>query len=229
MQGYYAEKLSARRLRRCYDLAPPRVKQYLQAEIDHVLSRMKPGAAVLELGCGYGRVLRHLAKKAGAVLGIDTSWQSLLAAVTFLIHEGRCHLALMDATCLGFPDGTFDMVVGIQNSISAFQVDQVTLMAEAVRVTRGGGRVLFSSYADRFWDDRLAWFELQATHGLIGEIEYGASGEGTIVCKDGFRATTVSHSRFRALTHRLGLEPRLEEVDGSSLFCELEVPCTQDS
>jgi ubiquinone/menaquinone biosynthesis C-methylase UbiE len=224
MQGYYSEKLSADRLRRCYDEAPPRVKQYLQAEIDHVLSRMKPGAAVLELGCGYGRVLRPLVQKAGVVTGIDTSRQSLQSARELLRHEGRCHLVEMNALCLGFAERTFDMVVAIQNSISAFKVEQEMLIAEAARVTCRGGRVLFSSYAERFWDARLEWFELQAARGLIGDIEYGATGEGTIVCKDGFRATTVTARQFRALTQRLGLEPRIEEVDGSSLFCELEVP-----
>jgi 2-polyprenyl-6-hydroxyphenyl methylase/3-demethylubiquinone-9 3-methyltransferase len=189
---------------------------------------MRSGASVLELGCGYGRVLSSLVQKAGVVIGIDTSRQSLLAAREQLCCEERCRLVLMDASFLGFPDRTFDMVVGIQNSISAFGVDQETLIAEAVRVTREGGMVLFSTYAERFWDDRLEWFELQAAHGLIGDIEYAATGKGTIVCKDGFRATTVGPEQFRVLTGRLGLWPRLEEVDGSSLFCELEVPRESD-
>jgi 2-polyprenyl-6-hydroxyphenyl methylase/3-demethylubiquinone-9 3-methyltransferase len=224
MKSYYSKKLSADRLRRCYEEAPARVKQYLQAEIDHVLLRMPPGAVVLELGCGYGRVLRPLLRKASRVVGIDTSQQSLLAARELLGRDAPCYLLMMDASRLGFAGRAFDMVVGIQNSISAFKVDQGMLLTEAVRVTRQGGRVLFSSYAERFWDDRLEWFELQATSGLIGEIEYEATREGTIVCKDGFRATTANPQRFRALTSRLGISPRLEEVDESSLFCELEVP-----
>jgi hypothetical protein len=31
MQNYYAENLAAERLRTCYDLAPPRVRAYLEA------------------------------------------------------------------------------------------------------------------------------------------------------------------------------------------------------
>lgn len=60
MHSYYAEKLSAERLRACYDLAPPRTKAYLQAEIEFVLQKMSSSMAVLELGCGYGRVLLQL-------------------------------------------------------------------------------------------------------------------------------------------------------------------------
>jgi len=33
---YYAKKLNAERLRRVYEIAGPRVCQYLQAEIDHL-------------------------------------------------------------------------------------------------------------------------------------------------------------------------------------------------
>ena len=52
----------------------------------------------------------------------------------------------MDAAALGFRDRVFDVVVCIQNGISAFKVDRRALIAEAIRVTRPGGSVLFSSY-----------------------------------------------------------------------------------
>ena len=55
--AYYAQKLSADRLDRVYAIACPRVRQYLQAEMDHVQAAIRPGDRVLELGCGTGRVL----------------------------------------------------------------------------------------------------------------------------------------------------------------------------
>ena len=42
MRNYYSQKLSAERLRLCYEIAPPRVKRYLEAEIYFVLDRIKP-------------------------------------------------------------------------------------------------------------------------------------------------------------------------------------------
>ena len=44
--------LSAERLELCYELAPPRVKRHLSAEIEHVVSLIPRDAVVLELGCG---------------------------------------------------------------------------------------------------------------------------------------------------------------------------------
>ena len=57
MSDYYSEQLFAERLRKCYEIAPPRARQYLEAEIDHVAGRIRPGESVLELGRGYGHVL----------------------------------------------------------------------------------------------------------------------------------------------------------------------------
>ncbi len=223
LEIYYSQKLSAHRLRRCYELAPPRVQQYLEAEIDFVLACLPPSAVVLELGCGYGRVLRMLVAKAKTVVGIDTSLNSLALARETLRESAFCWLAAMDAVALGFRDGCFDLVICIQNGISAFQVDRRKLVAEAGRVTRSGGKILFSSYAERFWEDRLHWFRIQAKYGLLGEIDEAATGEGVIVCHDGFRATTTGPEEFIALVSGSSLSTKVTEVDGSSIFYELGI------
>jgi 2-polyprenyl-6-hydroxyphenyl methylase/3-demethylubiquinone-9 3-methyltransferase len=223
MAGYYSDKLAAERLRQCYEIAPPRVRQYLEAEIQHVLSKVQPAHSVLELGCGYGRVLRDLAAKVSEVVGIDTSVSSLALAESLLGGRSNCRLAAMDAVSLGFRDALFDVVVCIQNGISAFGVDQPELIGESIRVTKPGGIVLVSSYAERFWDHRLAWFELQAARGLLGEIDRERTGNGVIVCKDGFRGTTVGPAAFRRLVSPTGLDAVVEEVDESSVFCEIRV------
>ena len=127
----------------------------------------------------------------------------------------------MDAADLGFCDGSFDLVACVQNGISAFKVDQERLIREALRVTRPGGSVLFSSYSERFWPERLNWFRIQADNGLLGEIDEEATGNGVIVCKDGFRATTVGPEDFFALAEKIAVDPEITEVDESSLFCEI--------
>ena len=218
---YYSQNLSATRLKRVYDIAPPRVRQYLKAEIDHVLGLVAPEHEVLELGCGYGRALADIAAKASWAAGIDTSLDSLQFAKNYCRAQTNVALAVMDASRLGFKDHSFDAVICIQNGISAFHVDQRVLLQEALRVVRPGGLVLFSTYSARFWNDRLIWFEIQADEDLLGEIDYQRTGDGVITCKDGFTATTVSPAEFRRLTEGVRAEVRLIEVDESSLFCEL--------
>jgi len=223
VQGYYSQKLSAEQLRLCYENAPLRVKRYLEAEIEFVLDKLKPTDLALELGCGYGRVLKKLMAKTKTMVGIDTSYTSLRLAAKTICGTPSCHLFVMNAVKLGFSGRRFDVVVCIQNGIAVFNVDQRKLIKEALRVTRSGGKVLFSSYSEQFWKDRLEWFRIQSQHGLIGEIDDDATGDGVIVCKDGFKASTVSPDDFISLTSNFGIEPIITEVDGSSLFCEIRV------
>jgi 2-polyprenyl-6-hydroxyphenyl methylase/3-demethylubiquinone-9 3-methyltransferase len=221
MKGYYEDKLSAERLKLCYEIAPPRVQQYLKAEIEHVLGAIRPGDAVLELGCGYGRILPSLAKKASLVIGIDNSLSSLFQGIDFLKNYSNCHLAAMNAINLGFQDEIFDCVVCIQNGISAFHVNRQDLIRESFRVTKPGGIMLFSSYSDKFWKERLQWFGLQSEAGLVGEIDWEKTKHGVIVCRDGFTANTVRAEEFLSLTAGLDVKARIVEVDESSLFCEM--------
>ena len=223
MQGYYSEKLSAERLQLCYEIAPPRVKQYLDAEIEFVLDKIRQTDLVLELGCGYGRVLQKLVEKAKTVFGIDTSRASLFLVEKTIGKIPSLHLSVMNAVELGFSDRKFDRVICIQNGISAFKVNKRKLIEEAIRVTRSGGTILFSSYSERFWEDRLEWFRLQSEYGLIGEIDENVSKDGIIVCKDGFRSDTIGPDEFISLTSTYGIEPIITEVDGSSIFCEIRV------
>ena len=222
MKGYYSDKLSADRLRQVYDLAPDRIRQYLEAEIRFVREKIKPYDLVLELGCGYGRGLDKLAEKTQKVVGIDTSLDNLYMARKSE-RFSSLWLVAMNAVKLGFCNRCFDVIVCIQNGISAFNVNQEDLIREALRVARSGGRVLFSSYSERFWSDRLNWFRIQAEYDLLGEIDEEATGNGVIVCKDGFRTTTVGPEDFRALASKIGVTTEITEVDASSIFYEIKV------
>jgi 2-polyprenyl-6-hydroxyphenyl methylase/3-demethylubiquinone-9 3-methyltransferase len=222
-RDYYSKKLSAYRLMRCYDIAPPRVKKYLQEEINFVLSYVSSSDTVLELGCGYGRVLPDIASKALKAVGIDKSKDSIELAIELLSNYQNIELYEMEAENLKFADQSFDVVIVIQNGISAFKINKHHLIKEAVRVTCKGGTVLFSSYSEKFWNERLEWFQLQAQEGLLGEIDYDKTQNGTIICKDGFKATTIKPQEFLSLTTDLNLSALIKEVDQSSLFCIITV------
>jgi SAM-dependent methyltransferase len=224
MPGYYTDQLAAERLRACYDLAPPRIRAYLKAEIEFVLARTTSSMRILELGCGYGRVLERLLPRVRMAFGIDTSPSSLRMALEYLGSKPSLRLACMDSVQMGLCDRSFDLTVCIQNGICAFAVDQQQLCREAIRVTRSGGLVMFSSYAPQFWEARLQWFEIQSAHHLIGEIDYQSTGNGMIVSKDGFRATTADEATFQKLAATLGVSHQITAVDGSSLFCVFVSP-----
>jgi ubiquinone/menaquinone biosynthesis C-methylase UbiE len=194
----------------------------LDAELNHVLENIHPGDIVLELGCGYGRLLPAFAGRSGSVIGVDTSFSSLRLAKSLTGAGSNCFLASMNAAQLAFRDSVFDVVVCIQNGISAFHVHQRDLICECIRIAKSGGRVLLSSYSEKFWNDRLEWFRLQSDAGLVGTIDWKKTRDGIIVCKDGFTATTVGPDQFKTLTYGIAdISVSINEVDESSLFCEI--------
>jgi SAM-dependent methyltransferase len=219
MGNYYDDNLSAQQLSQVYGLATPKVRQYLEAETGFVISNLSPDSSVLELGCGYGRVMRKLASFCREIVGIDSSTASLRAAQEFLSGVDNFRLARMNAVELGLGNRVFDRVVCIQNGISAFHVNQRALILECLRVTKPDGMTLLSSYSAKFWEARLEWFRLQSEAGLLGPIDWSRTRNGNIVCTDGFTATTVGPDEFANLLSPLGQRYSIYEVDESSIFC----------
>ncbi|TFH10006.1 MAG: class I SAM-dependent methyltransferase [Candidatus Thorarchaeota archaeon] len=223
MNAYYSKKLSSNNLKRCYDIAPLRVQQYLKSEMGYVLENISCSDYTLELGCGYGRVLEKILPFTSEVIGIDIAQESLKLASEYIGNNQRCHLILANAKKLPFPDKSIDKVVCIQNGISAFKIDPQELVQETLRVTKEGGVCMFSSYSPKFWKHRLDWFQKQADAGLIGKIDWSETKDGVISCKDGFKATTFTLEDFTELIEQLELEATIVEVDASSVFCKIVV------
>ncbi len=222
MSNYYDKNLSADKLKKVYEVAPPRTKQYLQAEIDFVLNNIKSSDTILELGCGYGRVLKPLAQKAQTVFGIDSSPANIDSAKEYLSEFDNIQLSVMDAAELSFKKSSFDKIICIQNGISALHVEPQILISESLRVVKRNGQILFSSYSDKFWEDRLEWFRIKSKYQLLGEIDWDKTNNGKIICKDGFSAQTYSKADFRELMLKFKLSYSIEEVDNSSVFCTIE-------
>ncbi|MDH5447578.1 MAG: class I SAM-dependent methyltransferase [Candidatus Bathyarchaeota archaeon] len=217
---YYKKKLSANKLLKCYEIATPRIKQYLNAEIQFVISNFHDTDLVLELGCGYGRVMKSVSQFVSRIIGNDISKESLELAMSYMEDCQNCSVFLMDASQMSFRSCIFDIVFCIQNGISAFGVNKKHLITESIRVTKDNGMILFSSYSPKIWDARLKWFRKQSQFGLIGEIDEKKTCDGTIVCKNGFRATTVNSDQIVELFDEFGLNASIIEVDESSIFCK---------
>ncbi len=81
---------------------------------------------------------------------------------------------------------------------------------------------MFSTYSPKFWEHRLRWFIMQSEAGLLGEIDYTQTGDGVIVCKDGFSAKTYSEAQFKGFISELNLRANIVEVDESSVFLVVE-------
>lgn len=109
---------------------------------------LRPGERVLDVGTGFGRHAFEVARRGAQVVALDfaeaevVTTRNTIAAMVVAgeIPEDRFAGALRgDATRLPFPDGSFDAV--ITSEVLEHIQDDVTALAEMVRVLRPGGRL----------------------------------------------------------------------------------------
>ncbi len=103
---------------------------------------VKPGDAVLDIGCGAGRttIQAALASGTGAVLGVDLSRAQLELARKLSAEEGLDNVGFVqaDAQSHPFPQGEFD--VAISRFGTMFFTDHIAAFRNIAGALRPGGR-----------------------------------------------------------------------------------------
>lgn len=108
--------------------------------------QLPPTAKVLEIGCGTGVVLRHLARRddfIGKAYGVDQSISFIATAKRILAEENltdRAEFRVGDAHKLGFPDASFDVVIA--HTLISHVTDPEIVLQEMARVVRPDGTVV---------------------------------------------------------------------------------------
>jgi SAM-dependent methyltransferase len=105
----------------------------------------RPGAVLLDAGCGGGEDVAALARLVapdGRVVGVDVSEAALERAGAATAGLAGVELRRADVAALPFPDATFD---GVRVDRTLHHVERPeAAVAELVRVTRPGGAIVVS-------------------------------------------------------------------------------------
>ncbi len=215
--NYYAKKLNSQKLFKVYETKIPRVNQYLDAEISFVRDNLTGSERVLELGAGYGRILKELAGSCKSIVGIDISNESVSLGKKYLKDCPNAEIIIMDVHNFAFEE-KFDVILCLQNGLSAMKIISSNLIEKILGMVVSGGKVYFSTYSEKFWEYRLMWFKEQAVKGVLGEIDLDKTKDGVIICKDGFKAITQTTKDLEMIGYLSGYEYQIQEVDESSVF-----------
>lgn len=120
--------------------------------------------SILEIGCGYGKLLRQLRSRLDVPLvGIDFSPTQLRHAQHYLDAEADVALLLGRGECLPFPDDSFDMVVTSAVILHNPPAIAEQIRREVLRVARrfaAHNEETSRSY-NRYGYDTAAWYRAQ--------------------------------------------------------------------
>ena len=128
--------------------SPELIQEFLDGEIEFINKHIKNNSSILEIGCGYGRLLQILAKNSKKVIGIDFSKNMVNLSKNNLGNHQNVIIELMDANKLSFKDNSFDYVVCLDNSFGNMPKIEQEVINEMKRVCKIGGEIIISVFSD---------------------------------------------------------------------------------
>jgi SAM-dependent methyltransferase len=151
---------------------PERFQRQLYAELLKLLDPAAPAAGierVLEISCGRGGGLRHVAlllPGATQIVGLDFSMHAIRFCRTRYAALRNVAFVRGHALQLPFADGALDLVINVEASHA--YGDDAAFFGEIKRVLRQGGRLLYADYRTR---RKVARLEQQIrSAGLAGSL-----------------------------------------------------------
>lgn len=191
-----------------------------------------PGARALELGCGTGIFLERVAGSGARIHGVDLSEDLLAQARRKVGRLPNVLLARGNAELLPFATGSFDVVYG---SSVLHHLHLAAALAEAHRVLRPGGRVVFAE-PNAVNPQLLLLFHVAPLRRRFGvspdEMAFSRFRARAALTHAGFRDVSVEPYDFlhpstptpllRAvgrLSRWLERVPGVREIAGSLLIC----------
>lgn len=128
--------------------SPRLIQEFLDGEIKFLKKYIQPNEIILDVGCGYGRLLKLLSKNAKRVVGIDFSESLLEHTKQNLAGKDNVELYLMRAERMDFDDERFDYVLCLYSTFGNMPGIELDVLKEMKRVCKKGGEIIISVFSE---------------------------------------------------------------------------------
>jgi ubiquinone/menaquinone biosynthesis C-methylase UbiE len=183
----------------------PALKRFLEAEIDFIKKHLDCNHSVLEIGCGFGRVLEIISGKARAVTGIDFSDTLLKQAKEKLAKKDNIDLHNMEAHRLKFDDCTFRCTMCMENTFGNMPEIALDVLKEMKRVTKKGGQIILSVYSEAAKDMQLENYNLVKLTNIT-------ESANAIQTDEGLYSRRFTKDELKELFRSIGLECEITQL-----------------
>jgi ubiquinone/menaquinone biosynthesis C-methylase UbiE len=171
---------------------------YVTASVRATLRRLevRPGARVLDVGCGTGTLLTALVRAVPGVMCVGVDLSARMLAVARRKLPPAVALVAGTAERLPFADASFTAVVST-SALHYFR-DPAAALREMGRVLAPGGSVVITDWCDDYLACRLCGLALRALR-RPGSRVYGGGECRRMLAAAGFRALPLERYRINWL------------------------------
>ena len=190
-------------------LASPMFKDFIGKEEYFLKEMLDKGDHVLECGSGGGRLMRVLAPIVKRVTGLDFSDLQLMNA------RGRCYHTNLDfmrgdITNLPFREDLFDASIMMWNTLGGMGDKKVESIREMGRVTKTGGKIIVSVYAENafpyqkeYYENGLGWRNVKS----VNDETHAEDPVGHVVSE------RFTKEKLQGIFQDAGLDPKIKKLN----------------
>ena len=177
--------------KRYLKICPPLIRDWVQKETQWLLQNIKRNSVVLDVGCGWGKDLKAIAKIVKKGVGIDRDSEIIKEAKRNLAKFKNVEVFLEDALKMHFEDNTFDYVFCLGNTFGNFGRNKYKILREMKRVAKNNGKIIISVYSEKALPVRMEGYV------KVGWQIKKITKDGTVYTKDGIVSEQSSKRKLK--------------------------------
>lgn len=194
----------------------PLISDWLEKESIYLKNNIKRNSTILDVGCGWGRDIKMIAKTAKKVVGIDNDPRMIREAKRNLSKFKNIKLFLEDVKKMHFKDNSFDYVICLGNTFGNLGKGKYKALEEMKRVVKKKGKIIISVYSEKALPIRIEGY-IKA--GLkIKKI----TRDGTVYTENGLVFEQFSKEKLRKIFKKAKLKVKVFELSPISYICEVK-------
>ncbi|MDP1884475.1 MAG: class I SAM-dependent methyltransferase [Candidatus Moranbacteria bacterium] len=185
--------------------APPTILQkFFTGDIDFIKNKLTRNQNILEVGCGFGRLLYPLSTVSKNVTGIDFSKNQIQKTANNTKQSKNITVRLMRAEKMNFKNNCFDQSICLNNSLGNMPGIEKQVIQEMKRITKAGGKIIVRVFADNT-KVRKAQHQNYRRLNFTGIRDF----KQAVTTQEGFYSRRFTRKNLQDIFHNCNLKPKI--------------------